>query len=151
MNDEVEITPEEFLKLPKGSYILIDMRSEVSYQLGHIEGAILTHEDIRSKGDRKLIFYCQYGIQSVETAEQFRKCGFRAYSLKGGYTAWLKKRYECRKRGVKSLKVVCSEEKPTRPLEDMSISCRTIDRRRGRERPDDYEDREELKEMSEIL
>lgn len=37
MNDEVEITPEEYLKLPKGSYILIDMRSEVSYQLGHIE------------------------------------------------------------------------------------------------------------------
>ena len=34
-------------------------------------------------------------------------------------------RYECRKRGVKSLKVVYSEEKPTRPLEDMSISCRT--------------------------
>lgn len=125
MNDEVEITLEEFLKLPKGSYILIDIRSEVSYQLGHIEGAILTHEDIRLEGDRKLIFYCQYGIQSVETAEQFRKCGFRAYSLKGGYTAWLKKRYECRKRGVKSLKVVYSEEKPTRPLEDMSISCRT--------------------------
>lgn len=60
-------------------------------------------------------------------------------------------RYECRKRGVKSLKVVCSEEKPTRPPEDMSISCRTADRRRGRERPDDYENREELKEMSEIL
>ncbi|MBR4199906.1 MAG: tRNA threonylcarbamoyladenosine dehydratase, partial [Oscillospiraceae bacterium] len=34
-------------------------------------------------------------------------------------------RYECRKRGVKALKVVYSEEKPTRPLEDMSISCRT--------------------------
>ncbi len=93
MNDEVEITLEEFLKLPKGSYILIDMRSEVSYQLGHIEGAILTHEDIRLDGDCKLIFYCQYGIQSVETAEQFRKCGFRAYSLKGGYTAWLKKQF----------------------------------------------------------
>ena len=34
-------------------------------------------------------------------------------------------RYECRKRGIKKLKVVYSEEKPTRPLEDMSISCRT--------------------------
>ena len=33
-------------------------------------------------------------------------------------------RHELRKRGVKSLKVVYSEEKPTRPLEDMSISCR---------------------------
>ena len=34
-------------------------------------------------------------------------------------------RYELRKRGVKSLKVVYSDEKPTRPTEDMSISCRT--------------------------
>ena len=34
-------------------------------------------------------------------------------------------RRELKKRGVKQLKVVYSEEKPTRPLEDMSISCRT--------------------------
>ena len=34
-------------------------------------------------------------------------------------------RYECRKRGIKHLKVVYSKEKPIRPLEDMSISCRT--------------------------
>ena len=79
MNDEIEITLDELLKLPESSYLLIDTRNEVSYQLGHIEGAVLTHDDIRSEGDRKLIFYCQYGIQSVETAEQFRKCGFQAY------------------------------------------------------------------------
>ena len=34
-------------------------------------------------------------------------------------------RRECRKRGIKSLKVVYSKEEPTRPIEDMSISCRT--------------------------
>ena len=34
-------------------------------------------------------------------------------------------RRELKKRGVKQLKVVYSEEKTTRPLEDMSISCRT--------------------------
>ena len=33
-------------------------------------------------------------------------------------------RYECRKRGIKKLKVVYSKEKPIRPIEDMSISCR---------------------------
>lgn len=33
-------------------------------------------------------------------------------------------RRECRKRGISSLKVVYSKEKPIRPLEDMSISCR---------------------------
>ena len=34
-------------------------------------------------------------------------------------------RRELKKRGVRKLKVVYSEEKPKRPLEDMSISCRT--------------------------
>lgn len=34
-------------------------------------------------------------------------------------------RYELKKRGVKKLKVVYSDEKPIRPFEDMSISCRT--------------------------
>jgi tRNA A37 threonylcarbamoyladenosine dehydratase len=33
-------------------------------------------------------------------------------------------RRECRKRGIKSLKVVYSKEEPVTPLEDMSISCR---------------------------
>jgi len=34
-------------------------------------------------------------------------------------------RRELKRRGVKKLKVVYSEEKPRRPIEDMSISCRT--------------------------
>lgn len=34
-------------------------------------------------------------------------------------------RRELKKRGVKKLKVVYSEEKPTRPIKDMSVSCRT--------------------------
>ena len=36
-----------------------------------------------------------------------------------------KVRRELKKRGVKKLKVVYSEEQPTRPIEDMAISCRT--------------------------
>ena len=34
-------------------------------------------------------------------------------------------RRELKKRGVKKMKVVFSDEKPTRPVEDMGISCRT--------------------------
>ena len=90
MNDEVEITLEEFLKLPKGSYILIDMRSEVSFRQGHIEGAVLTNDDVSSGKDKTLIFYCQYGIESLQTAAYFRKCGFKAHSLQGGYVGWLR-------------------------------------------------------------
>ncbi len=34
-------------------------------------------------------------------------------------------RHECKKRGIRKLKVVYSTEKPVRPIEDLSISCRT--------------------------
>jgi len=34
-------------------------------------------------------------------------------------------RHECKKRGIKKLKVVYSEEKPIRPIDDLEISCRT--------------------------
>ena len=34
-------------------------------------------------------------------------------------------RQECKKRGIKDVKVVYSKEKPLRPIEDMAISCRT--------------------------
>ena len=34
-------------------------------------------------------------------------------------------RRELKKRGIKKLKVVYSQETPTRPIEDMAISCRT--------------------------
>lgn len=33
-------------------------------------------------------------------------------------------RYELKKRGIKNVKVVYSEEKPLRPIDDMEISCR---------------------------
>ena len=33
-------------------------------------------------------------------------------------------RQECKKRGIKDVKVVYSKEKPLRPIEDMAISCR---------------------------
>ncbi len=91
--NEIEISIDELQKLPKGSYILIDTRSEASYRLGHIEGAVLTHENIRSESGVKLVFYCQYGIQSVETAAHFRTCGIEAYSLRGGYLQWLKNQF----------------------------------------------------------
>ena len=34
-------------------------------------------------------------------------------------------RHELKKRGIKKLKVVYSKEKPLRPIEDPTISCRT--------------------------
>ena len=66
-------------------------------------------------------------ISSMGAGNKLDPTAFRVadiYETKGCPLAKVM-RTECRKRGVKRLKVVYSEEKPTRPLEDMSISCRT--------------------------
>ncbi|MDD6212442.1 MAG: ATP-binding protein [Clostridiales bacterium] len=44
--------------------------------------------------DRKILFYCARGNVSQEVAECFAEEGFEAYSLQGGYGAWVLSQYE---------------------------------------------------------
>ena len=90
MDDAIELSLDAFRELPKDSYLLIDIRNEVSYQLGHIDGAVPFHDAAAQADGRILVFYCQYGIESLKTAERSRSRGSQAYSLKGGYAAWLR-------------------------------------------------------------
>ena len=50
------------------------------------EEAAQAREDL---ADKKLIIYCARGRISQELAEELRDRGYDAFSLKGGYTAWL--------------------------------------------------------------
>ncbi len=50
------------------------------------EQAAQAREDL---ADKKLIIYCERGRISQELAEELRDRGYDAFSLKGGYTAWL--------------------------------------------------------------
>ena len=50
------------------------------------EQAAQAREDL---ADKKLIIYCARGRISQELAEELRDRGYDAFSLKGGYTAWL--------------------------------------------------------------
>lgn len=93
MDNEIEITLGTLAQLPESSYLLADMRGETAYGHGHIEGAVLHRENRDYPSGKKLIFYCQYGRQSIETAEVYRSRGCDAYSLKDGYRAWLTERY----------------------------------------------------------
>ena len=66
-------------------------------------------------------------ISSMGAGNKLDPAAFRVADIYNTKVCPLAKvmRIECRKRRVKKLKVVYSEEAPTRPLEDMSISCRT--------------------------
>ncbi len=75
--------------------LLIDIRSGEERAYGVIEGALaaspeeLTEIASRERG-KKLVLICARGVRSLELAESLCEQGFEAYSLRGGYAAWLR-------------------------------------------------------------
>ena len=105
----MDITINELEQLTPEDYILLDMRGDVEVGHGIIPGAIhmskdailekyqgglvkADEEEAQERADlagKKLIIYCARGRISQELAEELRDRGYDAFSLKGGYTAWL--------------------------------------------------------------
>ncbi len=90
----MEITVSELERLSPDSYILYDTRSEQEKLYGVMEGAVsVTADELLSAPPedktQKLIICCARGKFSVDTAEQLSEMGYDAYSLSGGYAAWL--------------------------------------------------------------
>lgn len=88
------ITVSELEKLSPDSYILYDTRSEQEKLYGVMEGAVSVSADELLAAPpedktQKLIICCARGKFSVDTAEQLSEMGYDAYSLSGGYAAWL--------------------------------------------------------------
>lgn len=91
---EREITVQELNELSKEEYLLVDVRSRDEYEHGAIPEAIWKsyEEALESSffdAHKKVIFYCARGVFSKELASAHAKSGVDAYSLKGGYPAWL--------------------------------------------------------------
>ncbi|MBP0058422.1 ATPase [Anaerobutyricum soehngenii] len=105
----MDITINELEQLMPDSYRLLDMRGDVEVGHGMIPGAIHMSKDAilekyqgglvkadeqaaqarEDLADKKLIIYCARGRISQELAEELRDRGYDAFSLKGGYPAWL--------------------------------------------------------------
>ncbi|SFB35948.1 tRNA(Ile)-lysidine synthase TilS/MesJ [Acetitomaculum ruminis DSM 5522] len=90
-----EIRPDELELLSKDSYILIDLRDEVSFNNGRLPGAVRLSESLvieqykEYEGDKTLIIYCLRGEASRRVVEELEEYDVEAVSLKGGYNAWL--------------------------------------------------------------
>ena len=95
-----EISFEELLKWPKGSYQLIDIRDEGLVLYGMIPGAVhISMEELEDEGsqklgtipkEKKLVFYCQIGRKSLELDEYKALEDRECYSLEGGYMAYIR-------------------------------------------------------------
>jgi tRNA(Ile)-lysidine synthase TilS/MesJ/rhodanese-related sulfurtransferase len=95
MSDALEITIEELKSWNPDTYELIDIREKSAAAYGGISGAVsIPKEELsaaleRLDRDKKQVLYCMKGTLSYGTAEELREKGFQAYSLAGGYHAYL--------------------------------------------------------------
>ncbi len=90
----MEITAQDLRLLDEEKYQIIDIRSEIEAAHGAIPGAIrISPEQIEKDSgvdlSKKLILCCSRGQFSLETARELREKGYDAFSLSGGYAAWL--------------------------------------------------------------
>lgn len=91
----VQISVVDILKL--NNPIIIDIRSNYSYNLGHISGAVNipyynllnNYSHYLSKYNRYYL-YCDTGEQSLEIVIRLNKFGYDTFSIVGGYQKYLK-------------------------------------------------------------
>lgn len=94
--DNIEITAEELAE-NADKCAIFDMRSEHDRAYGLIPGSRHVAEDElyamkpdeRTSG-KKIVVYCAHGEFSLNPVESMRESGLDAYSLRGGYAAWLR-------------------------------------------------------------
>ena len=101
----MEISVEKLGELQPEDCVICDIRGERDRAYGFIPGSVgISAEELLASppGDgKKLIIYCARGIVSVDLADELCDRGLEAYSLEGGYIAWL--RAEMRRRNDEEL------------------------------------------------
>lgn len=87
---------EEVLKIKKP--IIIDIRDNYSYSLGHIPKAInipyynlLSNYSHYLNKQNKYYLYCDYGTQSAEVSKRLNSFGYNTTNIIGGYEEYQKK------------------------------------------------------------
>ena len=94
----MEITVQELAALDPRGYVLLDIRGSEAREYGSIPGSVgVSPEELsRYNGDRgkKVIIYCARGQVSLDAAIALRERSYDAYSLSGGYLAWLQDEME---------------------------------------------------------
>lgn len=94
-----QITIEQMRKLDE-EYTLVDIRDEISFEYGHIDGAKniplakIKEDNSLLPKDKLVVLCCKSGQISDELAENLRDDGFNAVNLEGGYYSWLRSQFE---------------------------------------------------------
>jgi CoA-disulfide reductase len=85
------ITPTEFLNYNRENTILLDVRSEIEFNSGHLEGALnIPVDNLRERLDeldksKEIIAYCQVGLRGYIAARILSQHGYKVKNITGGY------------------------------------------------------------------
>ena len=137
------ISLQEFRKVDRGAMLLLDTRDAGSFQYGFIPGAVNVPNDMLLKAleengnqgfmqcileqmgnnnyaqsqlsTKRVIVYCQKGETSVDICNKLQELDIDAFSLEGGYLAWLMAEME---------KVEEDEAKLAERCKDIELSIR---------------------------
>ncbi|MBP7174970.1 MAG: FAD-dependent oxidoreductase [Thermoclostridium sp.] len=85
----------DVVKMNRGDYTLLDVRTPAEYQNGHVAGAInIPVDDLREKlslldKDKTIVAYCQIGLRGYIADRILSQNGFRVFNVTGGYKSAL--------------------------------------------------------------
>ncbi len=91
------VSPEGFESLMKEEHLLLDVRTQEEYDVGHIADAVLIPVDelpdriseIEAYQDMPVLVYCRSGNRSAVASGILVDAGFnQVYNLLGGFNAW---------------------------------------------------------------
>ena len=96
-SDIREIAPQRLVRM-KPHPLIIDIREEREYRLGHIEGAVHINRNllegkilqIAPELTTSIVIYCAVGTTCTSAADALRRLGYHnIFSLQGGLQNWL--------------------------------------------------------------
>lgn len=95
-----EVTAAEAKQIIESDGQIIDVRTDVEYEAGHIPGARhitldrIQQESAALEKEKPVVIYCRSGNRSGPAAEAFAASGWNAQSIEGGLIAWSEAGFE---------------------------------------------------------
>lgn len=87
-------TPEELIDRDANQSLLVDVRSSIEHQNGHIPGSLhIPVDELRDRmheldRDKEIWVYCQVGLRGYTSARILQQHGYRVRNLTGGYKTY---------------------------------------------------------------
>jgi len=94
------LTTDEFMAYDRENTTVLDVRTEIEFENGHIEGAInIPVDDLRARigeldKNKEIIEYCQVGLRGYVASRILSQKGFKVKNLTGGYKSVLSSKFK---------------------------------------------------------